>query len=1823
MPRKNKRVAQQEQQQQRRENDETPEETFAALSEMEENLRRLGLREENGALTTAMTVSTGGTLRTNNSHAYLTSIMKAKDEATRLRHEKEYRQFAAEEQKRENESMLSVVKKENALRDVIDKARCLLERETRLAQEANAKRIQKVGGQLFRAEELQKKKALREQVFQIMKNTQNSPRASSHFISLGTEELQTLKSISKTNAVVEYCHTIATGLVEVAMRVADGMYTISSDTGFPVKRVPQDLSVTQWRTWVSEFVFPQTSLKPMSDFLATNSLRDLCNPNYKNISSPKEETLSSTGIDQIAREATEVPNECGNKEDNTTTVEHIIKRVSAMQYKYEKTHISSSIAEATRLIKNNEEMKLRSELDELRRQQDSQSPEEIAPGWIHRLPPVGCFVYGDDLSGLKALVDMTSNDGTHDAPPTTQQKRQFSVSTPTDTTKGSTESDCNNSENFPYRVLTPFMLTRIPTGGTSGQGSAGMGATSGSIGVGNSGYSPGGTKIKWNTTVSYATGRSRDGKQQVEDITESKQYIDALSDALVKELIAVYLNNLQLVMLSEVDTIDISTGGATEIMRTLILVNFPESDTFWRTLQQKLSVAIEGAEQEMNKMLKLKEANEDAQTSIPVTTPLSISQGSPKGKSGQKTSTSQDGPGGGISRRKSPRSTMLHPGKKGAIRTSMPLNEEETESQRNRVYPPLCLVGVFLQCDVPSRYRRMRMACQNPSMYSSDQKSLKNSTTTLGEEGGSESLADWSMNRLRHELIHQDRKMRRVLKTWCSNIAKLHIPNEPDTERPSAERMKKRSRSMVIRKASDLAAINALASTPLPPPLTFPKVLFFRRKENISSASDTTNPVEIIINILKTLLNPANRGIISHESLVPGQLVAPLRLSDYRLPSAILMRLVELQQRFQNRWSESTVSGGTTTVMSQSSTGGNSPVGGRKESEMAIENAVLMETEMYRVFRNFATDLLWFMSHNVFPPSLWTMPTTATTTTTTVPSAAVVQRFGNTPATMTGGNGEFFSRTVHFISVDKNYNDSREALYGLQEEGMSKLTATCALFLYCVLNVALNSLGRALENLCSWARGHIISSSHGNHEMERVVSPASPFSETVNEERMSNQKTSITSESTKQNFFESVPRLSFAEVQAMVEQLDGEAASFHGFQRTLWSYASRVHETALDCFRTFVKNVCSEFGLEDSESLEIMASPVTRVLLEHLFAFSPMDEKRRSSDSNTSTISVTIGRAIAAIRSLRRCCAIAGACAARWIDSMYATALAISPNGCFPLESRPTDIVAIFSPPELVEQVGGAPPPSLALQLLSTLAPAMDLSSDEVRDCWRETEFEVILQNFSVYQKAILDEEEFIHCMMQVQLNSLWKFLPSRLHTIAARLGITLPFPSNIREDSKEMEEKGKLCTNFIPPWFKNKDYLGNTKMIFLTEREISQMFHAAVQSQQHDFPKQRSNMYIARMDSSVSTLRDIVESCRMKPSLLHLREFFISAILQRFYFDESSGSFTDTMQTGTSQEPCTMELRIMIRSLPYVLREQGPGDVQGFEPISMKAWKRIKWWPFFEDPSLLSYAAFIQRYMLRILTVCFGFVNGELCSRCVPFLPDVLYAVAATKGAQATAERYFHALAALNSVRTKKLTHSNQLIRSGATTPPTPPAELAITQPATPTAAVGVTEDCSMASDGPLMAFEFTLSVEEALFFFQRAGEELLRGPCAKGLGHAFLNQQQEPQNALVLDEAKNSSIHKNNKDGGDDDDCDDDGMLPLEAELTLLLEIEKRKALSLPLLCASHWGQQITPRLTRIPFTENVVNMMRSKRVFNGEGTSSSQMAETTTRKRSTSFI
>ncbi|EKG06468.1 hypothetical protein TCSYLVIO_002424 [Trypanosoma cruzi] len=1770
-------------------------ETIAALNEMEENLRRLGLRNEKNS-------ATDGPFHEDGVQDYVAPIWKAREEAAKLRHEKEYRQFAAEEQKRENEKMLFYAKREEALQDVIKKAKELLEKETNAAHDAVSRRTQKMTDRSIRAEELQRQKVLRDRVHRAMRGSEAEQSFHQQTLPVVDEEMRIMKKQAKATAVCEYCHVIASGLVELAMRVAENVYTIGAVDEAPVLRFPRDLPALQWRAWVEELIFSKAVSRPMSELLATTPLCELCDPNYKNLSTQKEEGVSSSqgGSENNGREAFESARDAtaygdGNAFATTAAAEHILKLLVEMQHNYETNLVNHSVHDAIRLIKKHEKKRLRMELDEIRRQNEAQCPEEVVPGWTHRMPPAGCFVHGDELSGLKKFAEVACAEVLQEmvqvVPP---HKRRISLAVMPDTAKATAEAESAKSEAEPYRLLTPTMLFRTQQS-FPGQGGGGGGMFGGGGGSNFLASSPR-TLRGLATSVSNAT-RTKEGRQ-TEEVTESSQYIDALSDLLARELVAVHQHNLQLVMRSGATTTEPKVGSRGTPC-TLFLVGFPETEAFLRTLNQKLHNALEFVEHEIIRALRAEEASEG---SPPAPSPS-------RGKNLQKGPTASHDDAAG-SRKKGGKQMPFTAGKRGAGRAPIPWSEENVPAHP-RVFPPLCILGIFLQYDVPSRRRRMQQMSLNPTPPSAEPKGQK---TTANEEEDGESYADWTIEKLHHELIQQDKKMRNVRKMWCTNVSKASVAVESMMTRvPSAEKQKKRSRSSVTTKPIEALTVNT-TTTPNTPSVTVPKVLFFWREEDITSLPDSFTSAESITATVSILVNSVLQFITTSGRLVRGQLVPPLRLSDYRFLPTAITQLVELQQRFHCRWKE-TIHQYLSSPMSISvlhspkikvalSTRTDSlttppflhpstlasaemvpflsacPIC-IKEKNVAVKNVVLLETEMHRVFCTFFSDLLQFITQNAFPSSLWA--------------------FSRDPSNIIDPNNssgvETLSRTLHFLSIDKNYDNSREALYTLLVSGMDQLSAICALLLHCVMDLALTSMGEALARLCFWARRHVSVTATLCPETEKppVLPSATTTPNTANShvtakeevegamikedgENGEDGKSTATKcgmpyDAVKDSFLASVPRLGFDKVHSMVELLDGRATSFAEFQQELWSYASCLQQKMLECFWSFINNASAEFNDENTESLTAMASQVTEVLVASLFAFSPLEKgplnfpdtlahSNYTSELCSSTITVSIGRTMASVRALRRCCAVASLCAARWIDAMYATALKISPHGCFPAECRPTDIASIFCSPTIVTDEGCAPPPSLAFQLLASRTPALHLSPDEERDCWWETEMEVILQIFSIYQKPTLNEAEFTHCAMQVQFNTLWRFLPPRAAAIAERLGIFLPFPPRVAQEEKWGEEQQQANMEFALFRLANLQCYGGLKNSFLREEDASRIFTAAVQAQQQNFPTSLNSL--DPTSSRHAAVSNEAERKRwMKKPLLHVREYFISVLLQRLRLDDASDAITCQSSVSGLQEPSTMQLRQMIKSLPRAVREQGPDSMPMSGPISMEEWKRIRWWPFYEDASVAKAEAFVQRYLLRLLTVCFGFVNGELCSRPAPFLPDILHIAAGTRGCQATLERYFHALSALDVVRKKKLRHSQESgLASGS-------SEL---QKGGDDAAV---------LDGPLTAFDFALSVDEAMFFFQRAGETSLRGPCARGLSYGSPKHLCELRDLLQVgdwSDAEEEAV------GNYEDE--DDNVLPLATELTLLLEEEGCPALTLTLLGSSHWGIYITPRLTAIPF-------------------------------------
>ncbi|CBH11095.1 hypothetical protein, conserved [Trypanosoma brucei gambiense DAL972] len=1731
-------------------------EVESGIAGVEETLRRLGLV---GGADKAGRNST----RAKDSEEYLASIRKAKEEAARLLRERECRQYAVEEQKREDEVTLSGNDREKALQSVIEEARFILEEEKRKAMESVTRQLGKSDERVIRAKELRAALAVRDREVMLMEGVHSPAVCGESKDSMVVPDVKERRRALKAAAAREYCNIIANGIVELAIRVFDNMYTPIVYNNIPLRRFPQDLGVTKWRAWVEELIFSKTGVKPLSDLLATTSLRELRNTNYRAVKNLVGAAESANDVSQSVefdcRETVDGRDATETFDGNAFDAETVMRKVTELQCRHRSGLIAKSVQEATLLLRCEEEKELEAQLDDIRRTHEGDAAEETVPGWTHQLPPVGCFLFGDELSGLKQMAEALYSDVPLEAT-ILSGKQRTSNSQLADVTRNTFDWDTTSGDCMAHRVILASQLIRGHQM-HSGQGGSGSASTSG-------------TKVyKGAGASSTGTSRLKDVKQ-AEDFVESKQYIDALCEALVKELVAVYQYNIMLVLRPSAD----ASEGVTEappMMRLLFLVGFPDTEVFLRTLHQRLHLALEVLEHEVTRMLREEECGDECGS----VTLLAI-----KHPMRQTLSTTAS------STRKKGSRLCLSPSTRrcGNSRSSV-IEAEETPPPRLRVFPPLCLVGVFLQYDIPSRYRRMRHARNRSTLTMSD--ILSQTTSPLlsqpfsgptppqhGEEDTGDSFAEWPVWRLRMELIQQDRKMRQSWKTWCARVSKAGLSHISEGERtPHVEKVKRRGRSSVTHGKSNENVSSNVSQTPIPPGLAVPKVLFFERRENLPENTEHGDLVLYLILNLKYELRPI-ANVLANKSLIPGQLASPLKLSDYRLPLTVLAQLVEVHDRFHARWNDlmaltpqvvqdSVLTGSSTRVQSRCAT----DEGNDGEGPPRWETAIALEAEMHRVFHVILSDLLDFLTDEVFPPSLWGGRTDS------IP-----------PVTPTNvSSGDRLSRTLHFMTLDDNYGVSREALYGLMSEGLTKLDTVSALLLRQVLEVALADVGEALSGLCAWAHSHMLSAPRIPAEKGNTTpSPGSPtFSPVRNHSLPSNFSTY---DFVKRDFLRAAPRIEFDEILHAVQQLDGRAEAVENFQYFMWAYSSRVHETALSCLLDSIDGISKRLSVEVSNSWDVTAPRVIRQLLSELFAVPPLEgndgfeggaaEERRCDTVYTPTqnnvlpvdspsppsppaISVSVGRLVAAIALLRRCCMTSAMCAARWVDDMYAASLRIPPNGRFPSACRPSDVAGIFLPP-VAAQEEIASRSSLAVQLMEQLVPTFSIDSVKDRNCWEETGVELVLQNFSMYQKGTVNEDEFTHCVLQAQLNCIWKLLPEGLHTIVRDIGFTLPFaPKDCSGESAHI--KGVSDSMFS--WMRLRHCKGVAETPVLTGEDCARIFRNAVRCQKYVLLQMEYSSRARRTTLSSTVTQSGMMARWCKRPVLHLQQFLVDLLFRQPY--PSGASSADyTKECSLVNEPSTKELREMVQSFPPELREQGPDQVDGTASITMEAWHRIKWWHFSTNASKASWEDFLKCYLFRVLTVSFELKNGVLCSRLLPRLPDLLSAIARTRGAQATVERYYHALVALDAARTKKLRHS-QLVETPLL------AEAGQNHAYTLASIKG-----SLLALSPLSVFDLTLSVKEALYFFRPAFDS-----CAPGWS-AATQRSAEPTSPYRSVRGRYSLGGEGNSKISEDEESSGEYTISLEEDLILLLEIEGRTALSLPLLSSSHWGRHVLPRLTVI---------------------------------------
>lgn len=161
-------------------------------------------------------------------------------------------------------------------------------------------------------------------------------------------------------------------------------------------------------------------------------------------------------------------------------------------------------------------------------------------------------------------------------------------------------------------------------------------------------------------------------------------------------------------------------------------------------------------------------------------------------------------------------------------------------------------------------------------------------------------------------------------------------------------------------------------------------------------------------------------------------------------------------------------------------------------------------------------------------------------------------------------------------------------------------------------------------------------------------------------------------------------------------------------------------------------------------------------------------------------VSSSLGRILITIKEVLSCANGAKRSAQKWLETMYQTALATPTNEIFPDCMRPRTISQLFSAPPLHPS---APP---VHQMTPTpLSPYASHSSDSNRETgvsfftgepsdtyiWPRLHLELLLSQFSIYEKDELSLEEFLHCASLSQLSQAWRYMNVDLQQLSLSVG--------------------------------------------------------------------------------------------------------------------------------------------------------------------------------------------------------------------------------------------------------------------------------------------------------------------------------------------------------------------------------------------------------------------------------------------------------------------
>lgn len=693
---------------------------------MDEKLRRLGLSSD---ATVDPLKGKGKEL----SDAYMEKIRTDQSDKRRVRREKQYRRYIANSDPYDSDHPANSPSGAEAklIQNAVESARNILYEESKNAEEVVRERERKEMEAFDRAVRLEKMSVVEKHIFEESKLAASEDaigRESEGALPLASEGFPGLQAITSSSSrvveqgsIVEECRFIVRGLVELAFEVSGQRFLLEEEiTGKPVRAVHQDLKVSDWRKWVNNYLY-HPAAEVTQEVPPPSQQEMLKSCSFSNQESESlEKKLAIEQFDFVVQNEEKREKLCQDRalEDVFSILQSECRRIqklaiSDIRQAFEKSSEEDKLGVAVSLAQRDDERE-----NTLISGQNSivslplqlpVSRAEVLPRWTHRMPCAGYFIHGDDLSGVRLLVEAIERqvrlagvklgpggDGAEappaSPPPATKSHEKTATGPPHDKSIGITRVEDGVKRTY----ITPRTLL----------GKANPVAPSGASGPRGARHGGGGKGLPHH-------------RQQHED--DERKDFEAMAEILARELASAHFHNLHQLSDGRIPSIaalpsvvdNTPRRGRTnkkeepgpaqepvdETLHCLYLVGFPENELFYHLLHLRLAPAVEAGETQI--AVEQHHLDELASTAVALSSHASRARSVTtatvpvKPKSATVSSTGPKAKGS----------------KNQVFEDTANLVAEQSAA---KAFPPLCILGYFVEYDIPTRLLRLQNAYQLP-----------------------------------------------------------------------------------------------------------------------------------------------------------------------------------------------------------------------------------------------------------------------------------------------------------------------------------------------------------------------------------------------------------------------------------------------------------------------------------------------------------------------------------------------------------------------------------------------------------------------------------------------------------------------------------------------------------------------------------------------------------------------------------------------------------------------------------------------------------------------------------------------------------------------------------------------------------------------------------------------------------------------------------------------------------------------------------------------------------------------------------------------------